>query len=124
VALSGDMAPLSLRFLQLAGCVGGIYTSYLLYGVFQETLYREQPDGTTFAATAFVLMTQCFINFIVSLVFDTFTDGPLAHVTGRTPNGYGWMKTLATRDVAMTSLVYVMAVRCERTIFVGRISTH
>jgi hypothetical protein len=98
------------RFLQLCICVGGIYTSYLLYGVFQETLYREQPDGTTFAATAFVLMVQCFINLAVSLIFDLFTDGPLGSLTGRTPGGYGWVSTLATRDVAMTSLVYVMAV--------------
>ena len=103
------MAP-SFRFLQLAGCVGGIYTAYLLYGVFQETLYRTQSDGSTFAATAFVLMTQCFINFVVSLIFDLFTDGPLGWLTGHTPAGYAWVATLGTRDVALTSLVYVLAV--------------
>lgn len=102
------MAPAS-RLLQLCVCVGGIYTSYILYGVFQETLYRAQPDGTTFAATAFVLMTQCFINLSVSLVFDLFTDGPLGKLTGHTPAGYSWLSTLLTRDVALTSLVYVMA---------------
>lgn len=39
------------RYLQLGLCVGGIYTCYLLYGVLQERLYQEQPDGTVFAAT-------------------------------------------------------------------------
>jgi solute carrier family 35 (UDP-galactose transporter), member B1 len=99
------------RYLQLGACVGGIYTSYILYGVFQETLYREQPDGTTFAATAFVLMTMCFTNLVVSLIFDIFTDGALAKWTKYSPNpsGYAWVESLATWDVALTSFVYVMA---------------
>jgi solute carrier family 35 (UDP-galactose transporter), member B1 len=101
------------RYLQLAACVGGIYTSYILYGVFQETLYREQPDGTTFAATAFVLLTQCLLNLLVSFIFDLFSDGPLGHIWGKRPAsaaaGYGWLTTLATWDVVATAFVYVMA---------------
>jgi hypothetical protein len=49
---------------------GGIYTCYLMYGIFQETLYKPQADKTTFAATAFVLFVQCLFNAAVSFVVD------------------------------------------------------
>ena len=49
--MSSSSANPVTRYLQLGLCVGGIYTCYLLYGVLQERLYQEQPDGTVFAAT-------------------------------------------------------------------------
>ena len=52
--MSSSSANPVTRYLQLGLCVGGIYTCYLLYGVLQERLYQEQPDGTVFAATVSV----------------------------------------------------------------------
>lgn len=48
--------------------VAGIYTCYLMYGVYQEALYKRQADGTQFANTAFVLFVQCATNGIVALM--------------------------------------------------------
>ena len=47
-------------------------------------------------------MVQCFFNLLVSLVFDVFTAGPLAALTGNKSAGYGWLATLFTWDVALT----------------------
>lgn len=48
--------------------VAGIYTCYLMYGVYQEALYKRQANGVQFANTAFVLFVQCATNGIVALL--------------------------------------------------------
>lgn len=98
------------RFLQLAFCVAGIYAAYLVFSVLQESLFKAQPDGTTFTFTAFVLMVQCFFNLVVALILDWLQDGPGSAFTGnRQPTGYKWLPSLAKADVCFTAFVYVMA---------------
>lgn len=65
---------------------------------------RDRLVGThqPYFVQAFSLMVQCLFNFLVSLVFDVFTAGPLASLTGNKPGGYGWLATLGTWDVALT----------------------
>ena len=42
---------------------------YLAYGIVQESLYKIQPDGTAFGATAFVLAVQCGTNALLAALF-------------------------------------------------------
>jgi solute carrier family 35 (UDP-galactose transporter), member B1 len=80
----------------------GIYVCYLAYGIFQETLYKTQSDGSTFAATAFVLFFQCVVNGVVSLFVDAFK-------TAGQKDAWRWLRTIGARDVILTSVVYVSA---------------
>jgi solute carrier family 35 (UDP-galactose transporter), member B1 len=102
-----------MSYLQLAICTGGIYASYLAYGVFQESLYRTQADGSVFAATAFVLMVQCATNAIVSFFVDVFFGhllvSPKKGAVSAPSSSFSWINTIPTVEVASTSLVYVMA---------------
>ena len=48
---------------KLLACVAGIYTFYLYYGVYQEKVWKPDPDtGDRFASTAFLLLCQCACN--------------------------------------------------------------
>eukprot|EP00026_Physarum_polycephalum_P010888 Phypoly_transcript_11073.p1 GENE.Phypoly_transcript_11073~~Phypoly_transcript_11073.p1 ORF type:complete len:323 (+),score=24.24 Phypoly_transcript_11073:114-1082(+) len=52
------------REVQLIGCVGGIYLSYLAFGYYQEDIMstRWGPTQERFNFTSFLLMTQSIIN--------------------------------------------------------------
>jgi UDP-galactose transporter B1 len=97
---------------------GGIYTCYLLYGIFQETLYKPQADKTTFAATAFVLFVQCLFNAAVSFVVDVAVGaatGSSSAVVAKgapaaeTAGSFRYLSSLGSLDVALTSIVYILA---------------
>ena len=85
----------------------------MLYGVFQESLYKKQEDGTIFAETAFVLFVQCVFNAIVSFVADGVVGAMASPGTGKNAEAPGsvsrWLPMLATREVAVTSIVYILA---------------
>ena len=94
----------------------GIYTCYIAYGVFQETLYKPQEDGSLFAATAFVLLVQCLFNAVVSFVVDIglgsmLPSGKDSHkaASGGRAGGLAWLPLMLHTDVIVTSIVYVMA---------------
>jgi hypothetical protein len=96
------------RIVKLAISVGGIYTCYLAYGIFQEELYTVQPDGTKFSATAFVLLVQCLANGLIALIGD-FLD-LFVFKSKATENGsFRWLHVLPTYAVLSTSVVYVLA---------------
>ncbi len=53
---------------KLLACVAGIYTFYLYYGVYQEKVWKPDPDtGDRFASTAFLLLCQCACNALFAL---------------------------------------------------------
>lgn len=55
--------------LEMIVCAGGIYVSYLTYGILQEGIYKYQAeDGTKFSYTFSLLVIQCFVNLLGSLV--------------------------------------------------------
>ena len=96
------------RFAKLLIIVVGIYSCYLLYGVYQAELYRKQPDGTRFASTAFVLLVQCICNAAIAF---------LAHiglsVAGRIelkkPNARPLSVVIWMKEVLIVAAVYVFA---------------
>jgi UDP-galactose transporter B1 len=109
------------RHLQLLSCVAGIYVCYLLYGLAQETLYRTQADGTTFAATAFVLAAQCLVNGIIAVAGDVLVrlvgGGKIDEAAAKKEADKGrdkharasFWSALFTTDVIGTGAVYVFA---------------
>ena len=110
----------SSRTVQLLVCVVGIYVSYLAYGVLQEALYREQSDGTTFAATAFVLLVQCLGNAVIALACSVVNDAvgfeKRVAFVGKGSDGETkthplrpYWRVLAGRDVLLVAFVYVFA---------------
>ncbi len=105
---------------RLAISIAGIYSCYLMYGIYQEALYRPQSDGTQFSATAFVLCFQCATNALVAMLGHLLREhhgGGAAErqqrkvsdaaspVCARVP----WYRALSTSAVAKTATVYVLA---------------
>lgn len=108
------------KTLQLLACVAGIYISYLAYGVLQEALYRVQSDGSTFAATAFVLLVQCLGNALIALLCSVVNDavGFEKRVAHKSKGADGELRSeplqsywsvLVGRDVLLVAFVYVFA---------------
>jgi len=102
------------RYLRLAAAVIGIYTCYLAYGVFQESLYRLQQDGSSFSfATAFVLFVQCTFNAGVSLAGAALERGTWHHTSriggGCSDNHRSLVAAASSMAVLKASAVYVLA---------------
>lgn len=93
---------MSSNYFKLGVATAGIYACYLAYGIFQETLYKVQEDGSVFAATAFLMMFQCVVNALLSLVVD-------AYKTAGDKDQWKWIGTLTSKEVVGTSIVYVSA---------------
>jgi len=56
--------------LKLLICAGGIYASYLTFGVLQEQIFKYRgPQGERFTATLFLLWVQCLVNALFALCF-------------------------------------------------------
>jgi len=56
--------------LKLLICAGGIYASYLTFGVLQEQIFKYRgPEGERFTATLFLLWVQCLVNALFALCF-------------------------------------------------------
>lgn len=57
--------------LKLLIAVGGIYSCYIAYGIYQEALYhfKSPIDGKKFSATFFFLLVQCLTNAIIAGLF-------------------------------------------------------
>ncbi len=56
--------------LKLLVCAGGIYASYLTFGVLQEMIFKYRgPQGERFTATLFLLWVQCLVNALFALGF-------------------------------------------------------
>ncbi|KAF0687980.1 Aste57867_20361 [Aphanomyces stellatus] len=50
-------------------CIGGIYTCYLSYGIFQEKIFKyRDADGNKFTATLFLLLVQCVFNSLIAFL--------------------------------------------------------
>mgnify|MGYP001036450490 CR=1 FL=1 len=115
------MAPRMVAMANMAIAVSGIYTCYLAYGVFQEGLYSTQPDGSKFAATAFVLAVQCVVNAAVAaagMLLQESVFAPAGKLEGsvRKPvaagaaaAGGGTLTVMMKSEVIMTAAVYVLA---------------
>ncbi|CAK4170254.1 unnamed protein product [Aphanomyces euteiches] len=59
----------SAGVLDLLVCIGGIYTCYLSYGIFQEKIFKyRDSDGNKFTATLFLLFIQCVFNALVAFL--------------------------------------------------------
>lgn len=113
------------QYGKLAVSVVGIYTCYLMYGVFQEALYKRQADGTQYSATAFVLFVQCATNgliaFIGHMIQEYFFGGAElrarnaakdhgASAASCSVTAHGrWTRALPSMAVIRTSAVYVLA---------------
>ncbi|ETW09809.1 hypothetical protein H310_00287 [Aphanomyces invadans] len=55
--------------LDLLVCIGGIYTCYLSYGIFQEKIFKyRDAEGNKFTATLFLLLIQCIFNSLVAFI--------------------------------------------------------
>lgn len=85
-------------------------------GVYQAELYRKQPDGSKFSATAFVLLAQCLFNAAVAFCFagafamlgevrKPHVDKETKAALPLTPLG----RVLGSRDVMVVAAVYVFA---------------
>jgi UDP-galactose transporter B1 len=65
--LSLDALPSEVKLLI---CAGGIYASYLTFGVLQEQIFKYRgPQGERFTATLFLLWVQCLVNALFALAF-------------------------------------------------------
>ncbi|ETV80537.1 hypothetical protein H257_06794 [Aphanomyces astaci] len=55
--------------LDLLVCIGGIYTCYLSYGIFQEKIFKyRDADSHKFTSTLFLLFIQCIFNSFVAYI--------------------------------------------------------
>eukprot|EP00051_Salpingoeca_urceolata_P028161 m.485356 g.485356 ORF g.485356 m.485356 type:complete len:336 (+) comp23777_c0_seq1:200-1207(+) len=70
VAATGQtVEPAAKRVKQLLYGAGGIYLSYMTYGIVQEWVFkRVAPDGSKFTFTLTLLLLQCFANAVAALI--------------------------------------------------------
>ncbi|DAZ94816.1 TPA: hypothetical protein N0F65_012843 [Lagenidium giganteum] len=84
----------------LAVCVGGIYTCYLSYGIFQEDIFRyRDQNGSKFTATLFLLFVQCCTNALIAYLA-TFIWRPVR-------------PQLPLKPFAFTAFAYLGAMLCS-----------
>ena len=73
----------TLKFFVL---VSGVYFFYLWYGVYQEAIWRKEPNGERFTSTLCLLVIQCLMNaffaFMASALYNTFGPAQQAPVKG------------------------------------------
>ena len=74
----------------------------------QESLYKLQPDGTAFGATAFVLAVQCGTNAAVAALGCAANAAGFGLSAGAGASG-GVARALTGRAAAQTSVVYALA---------------
>lgn len=120
------MVKLSTREIKFCICAGGIFFSYLLCrfcwlhhemaayvcldGVFQEGVYKRQPDGERFESTRFLLTVQCAFNLVSALVASflvgLFRPSP-------TPQKSAYLKPAAHFSFALIGFTYIGAMFCS-----------
>lgn len=60
--------------VEMIFCATGIYASYLTYGILQEGIYKYQSEeGAKFTFTFSLLVVQCIVNLLGSLVGSMLT---------------------------------------------------
>ena len=96
------------RFAKLAIIVVGIYSCYLLYGVYQAELYRKQADGSKFASTAFVLLVQCICNAAIAFLTH-FVLAAAGYAEAKKPGARSLASVIWMKEVLIVSAVYVFA---------------